>query len=220
MPAGVTDNGFREHFTIDGTTFSSFPAQFEPTRTIKQAFFPTASGRSTVSSLYRRAGDPNQLDEFVFPVELESLGSTDKTVLEKLRRDGLPHTLAIWKPEIWTYTASQGQQMFYLPRKNAATVLGRATSGSAGYPLTFTVNDVSKTVAYQATVTSASAVPADTAWVENDGFDLKYGTALTVGDVVRITYYPLFRVMVDEDRSRIVSTRRQIETIVFREIND
>lgn len=203
---GVVDNA-----TIDGTDVA-LSKVLDMRQELLQTVERMLSGRVRVDAHYQGTGLPDQADwfEFMMEYDLDSSFATTLTTLEKLRTQGGYHNLAIWKKRMYSYTATSGQTVFYLPRPDAfASSYSGHTADS--WKAVVKVNGAAIAAAdtlYPGAVTSGTAVAAgkvaiSTVAVTHDTAGtrvalFKFGTALVAGDVVTVEYHPLFRVVVLE----------------------
>lgn len=185
---------------LDGTKIVMGPNQFRPRVTRHLAKNATLAGRMAVTSPYRE-GWPDLANAMEFDIlwtldTSQASQQTDYGNLRDIEAQGGTHTLAYWQMEQAYYTAYAGQVLIYLPRKNAASasIAGFTTTT---HPLTCTVNDVSRTVVYKATVATDDTVPDGEIWVPNDALMCKTSPALAKADIVKIRYYPLYDVILD-----------------------
>ena len=197
--------------------------------TLLQTIEETLSGRRRVDAQYQGTGLPDQADSFEFMLEydLDDQFATTLTTLETLRTQGGYHDLAVWKKRIYTYTATSGQTVFYLPRPDAFSS-GYTGHTANSWKAVVKKNGVAQTLQYQASVTSGTAVTAGEVWISNTSVThpkagtrvalFKFGTALVAGDEITVEYHPLFRVIVSE-----VSTKpfqiigREDKTVILSE---
>jgi hypothetical protein len=207
----LSEAGVYDGPTIDGTdTVLSKSLDMRPT--LLQTIEETLSGRRPGDAQYQGTGLPDQADVFEFMLEydLDSQFATTISFLETLRTQGGYHDLALWKKRIYTYTATSGQAVFYLPRPDAFAS-GYTGHTADSWKATVKVNGVAIAAAdtlYPGAVTSGTAVAAgkvaiSTVAVTHDEAGtrvalFKFGTARAAGDEITVEYHPLFRVIVSE----------------------
>lgn len=201
MPNTLTNPGLFDKITIDsGTTqlgirdITFFPQAVQITPDILQAPFEVAAGRTVFTSPYLGDNHPDQPTDVTIALpwpEFELAQGPDVAFLKKIRKLGRVIQLAPWLQDYEFYTAPAGQDVFYLPRRHAASLMGK-NEGTFG--VSFTVNGVARTVVFKDVLTTSTAVTSGEAWVHRTSRLIKTNPAMVATSEVEVTYYPLYRV--------------------------
>jgi hypothetical protein len=200
--------------TINGTSIR-LPSRLEPIPRNAQTVTQTA-GRARLDAWDYGAGMPNICDAMTWQMDytFDDEEVLVRDSLAELRVMGGTHALADWVRQPVFYSPASGQQFFYLPRCDAfsaqiadhadqsrwGAIVERRASGTSSW--------VNLTVTYKTSVASSDVVTTGNAWISNtttvhdpSGLTVapfKIGTPLVRGDLIRVRYMPMYRVIVEE----------------------
>jgi hypothetical protein len=191
--------------TLDGVPLL-LPQTLEPRDTLAIGVTPSAIGPRVESYSYGD-GLPDVMDTFEWEIGYEGMDqaiyAATIDTLEDLRTSGGVHLFCDWSGRRYTYTARSGQQFFYLPRQDA---FSRQYAGhtSGEWKATVTRNGVALTVLYKTSVLTGDVVPSGEVWISDATrmhahagrtvAAFKVGTPNSLGDVIKVRFYPVYRV--------------------------
>jgi hypothetical protein len=227
----LNEAGLSESFTIDGEDVR-LPNALDGNVRLRQAVEECFNGRMRVTGAWDGEYLPDVADvwEFLISYHLDDQESSTISFLEELRTAGGVHTLAFWKKRSYLYTVPAGQVYFYLPRPDAYNHAGRS---AAGYKAEVKINGTPMAagdITYPGTVTSGTSVAAGDVAISttttthpDSGAEVtlfKFGSGvITTGDLVRVSYHPLFNVAVGDVSTRFELVGREDKQVFLVEVS-